>query len=232
VGGIFRAALHIGLLCQAVGRDFTGSVEFEGSATRPFNSGLVRFDLYNGEDLVRHLDLICRSLLMVALMLAGSATAGSSQQHRKEIMPFLGETREHFEARKRGLPLPAISNGEAKLVPDRMGHFVAETTINGEKVRMLVDTGASFVSLSPRDAELLGLRPTEKDFIYRMQTANGIVKAAPVRLREMQVGDISVRDVDAVVHRAGGPPISLLGMSFLRRLAGFEQIQGRLILRQ
>jgi aspartyl protease family protein len=97
---------------------------------------------------------------------------------------------------------------------------------------MLVDTGASFVSLSQRDAELLGLRPTEKDFIYRMQTANGIVKAAPVRLREMQVGDISVRDVDAVVHRAGGPPISLLGMSFLRRLAGFEQVQGRLILRQ
>jgi hypothetical protein len=117
-------------------------------------------------------------------MLAGSATAGSSQQHRKEIMPFLGETREHFEARKRGLPLPAISNGEAKLVPDRMGHFVAETTINGEKVRMLVDTGASFVSLSPRDAELLGLRPTEKDFIYRMQTANGIVKAAPVPSRD------------------------------------------------
>src|SRR5215207_7835824 len=78
---------------------------------------------------------------MVTVMVAGSATAASSQQHRKEIMPFLGETREHFEARKRGLPRPAVTDGEAKLVPDRMGHFVAETTINGEKVRMLVDTG-------------------------------------------------------------------------------------------
>jgi clan AA aspartic protease (TIGR02281 family) len=174
----------------------------------------------------------CRRLLAVTMIMAASVTAPSSQQPRKEIMPFLGETREHFEARKRGLPLPAVLNGEAKLVPDRMGHFVAEATVNGEKLRMLVDTGASFVSLSQRDAELLQLRPAEKDFIYRMQTANGVVKAAPVRLREMQVGEISVRDVEAVVHQAGGPPVSLLGMSFLRRLAGFETVQGKLVLRQ
>jgi aspartyl protease family protein len=181
---------------------------------------------------VRHLALPCRRLLAVSMIMAGSMTPAGSQQPRKAIMPFLGETREHFEVRKRGLPLPAPSAGEAKLLPDRMGHFVAETTVNGERVRMLVDTGASFVSLSRSDADLLRLQPAEREFTYRMSTANGMVKAAPVRLREMQVGDISVRDVDAVVHQAGGPPVSLLGMSFLRRLGGFETVQGKLVLRQ
>ena len=50
-------------------------------------------------------------------------------------------------------------------------------------------------------------------------------------LDELALGDIAVRDVTAAVIDA---PLgtSLLGMSFLRRLAGFSVENGKLILRQ
>jgi aspartyl protease family protein len=173
-----------------------------------------------------------RRALLVACLWLASAGAAQAQQPRKDIMPVLGETREQFEARRRGVPPPA-GPGETRLSPDRLGHFIAETTVNGEKVRMLVDTGASFVSLSAKDAETLGLRPGGRDLTYRVSTANGVVKAAPVHLREVQVGEVSLRNVQALVPEpGGGPPVSLLGMSFLSRLAGFEIVQHKLILRQ
>ena len=169
-------------------------------------------------------------VLSLAFALAVCA-AGAQQPRPKELVPAIGETREQFEARRRGLPPPEPA-GTARLQADRLGHFVADAVVNGEKVRMLVDTGASFVSLSRKDAELLGLKPAPREFTYRMSTANGVVTAAPVRLSEVQVGDVALRNVEAVVHAEGGPSVSLLGMSFLKRLAAFETVQGRLVLRQ
>jgi aspartyl protease family protein len=54
---------------------------------------------------------------------------------------------------------------------------------------------------------------------------------APVRIRELRVGDIAVRDVEAVVVPEGRLGTSLLGMSFLRRLKGFDMAGGRLTLK-
>jgi len=96
---------------------------------------------------------------------------------------------------------------------------------------MLVDTGASIVALSYEDAETVGIRVTANDFTAQLRTANGVVEAAPVRLPEIRVGDILVENVDAVVLPRGRLGTSLLGMSFLRRLRGFEMSQGRLTLR-
>jgi aspartyl protease family protein len=64
-----------------------------------------------------------------------------------------------------------------------------------------------------------------------VSTANGVVQTAPVRIREIRVGDILVRDVEAVVLPPRALGVSLLGMSFLRRLEGFEIAKGRLVLR-
>ena len=64
-----------------------------------------------------------------------------------------------------------------------------------------------------------------------ISTANGIVAAASVRLAEVKVGDIAVRGVEALVLPPGKLGTSLLGMSFLKRLGGFEIAQGRLILK-
>ena len=94
-------------------------------------------------------------------------------------------------------------------------------TVNGRRVEFLVDTGASDVVLAPADAARVGFRAGELRFSGRASTANGDVRLAPVTLRELRIGQFSRRGVPAVVNGAE-MPISLLGMSFLSGLDGWE----------
>ena len=127
----------------------------------------------------------------------------------------------------------AVSSAERVLVlqADGRGQFVLHPQVDGLTVRMMVDTGASIVALSAEDAERAGFRPNPGEFNRPISTANGAVMVAPVRIRELRVGDILVRDVEAVVVPRGRLGTSLLGMSFLRRLRGFDVADGRLTLR-
>lgn len=113
------------------------------------------------------------------------------------------------------------------------GHFVVEAVIETgaaqNPVRMLVDTGASDVVLSPADARRLGFDPETLEFSKLYRTANGAVYGAPVRLRSMTIGSIRVENVRASVNGADMNR-SLLGMSFLERLSGYEVTEGSLIL--
>ncbi len=97
-------------------------------------------------------------------------------------------------------------------------------------LRFLVDTGATTVTLKGDDAARLGIEPGEHAFTERYQTANGIVRGAPVRLRSVRIGRLQRSDVRATVSEAP-MAMSLLGMSFLERLAGYEVKDDRLILR-
>uniref|UniRef100_UPI0035CA4A5C retropepsin-like aspartic protease family protein n=1 Tax=uncultured Enterovirga sp. TaxID=2026352 RepID=UPI0035CA4A5C len=114
---------------------------------------------------------------------------------------------------------------------DRQGHFLAGTAVEGRHLTMMVDTGATIVALTHEDAAAVGIRPAPTDYRARMSTANGEVAAARVRIREIRIGEIYVRDVDAVVMPRGRLRTSLLGMSFLRQLRGFDIAQNRLTLR-
>jgi clan AA aspartic protease (TIGR02281 family) len=109
------------------------------------------------------------------------------------------------------------------------GHFVIEATVNGMPVTFLVDTGASEIVLSLADARRLGFDPRHLEFSQRFGTANGEVEGAPVRLRELRVGQFSLYDLDASVN-AAPLPVSLLGMSFLERLHGYRVEDRRLVL--
>ena len=109
------------------------------------------------------------------------------------------------------------------------GHFVVEAVVNGAPITFLVDTGASSVVLTMEDAERLGFRPESLRFTQRFASANGEVRAAPVVLRELRIGQFSVFDMPASVNER--PRVSLLGMSFLERLHGYGVEDGRLILR-
>jgi len=111
------------------------------------------------------------------------------------------------------------------------GHFHVEARINGTRLRLLVDTGASQVVLSPADARRLGFDLGSLDFRHLSETANGPVTGAPVTLREVAVGSVRLADVAASVNGAVMSE-SLLGMSFLSRLSGFEVSGDRLTLRQ
>lgn len=114
---------------------------------------------------------------------------------------------------------------------DLRGHFTVHPTVEGRRVTMLVDTGASVVALTHEDAEQAGITVRPTDFRTRISTANGTVMAAQVRLSEVRLGGIVVRGVDATVMPRGALGISLLGMSFLRRLGSFEIQRGTLVLR-
>ena len=110
------------------------------------------------------------------------------------------------------------------------GHYWVEAMVEGVPLSFIVDTGASDVILSPGDAGRLGIRPETLRFERRYRTANGEIRGAPVRLRELRIEQQSLYDLEAVVVDAP-LDVSLLGMDFLRRLDGYEVRNGHLVLR-
>jgi aspartyl protease family protein len=111
------------------------------------------------------------------------------------------------------------------------GHFWTEARVDGRRLQLVVDTGASQVALRASDAALLGIHPTARDYSIRVSTANGITRAALVELGRVEVGDIVVRNVQALVHADEGLGVNLLGMSFLSRVRWTHE-RGKLILEQ
>lgn len=103
------------------------------------------------------------------------------------------------------------------LAADARGHFVTMGTINGGSVRFLVDTGATFVSLSASEARRLGINYLQGPR-GQLQTANGLATAFKVKLDTVRVGDIEINNVDAVVSETDAMGVTLLGMSFLNRM--------------
>jgi aspartyl protease family protein len=95
------------------------------------------------------------------------------------------------------------------------GHFFTGGSINGNSVRFLVDTGATFVSMGASDAQRLGI-----DFLKGQRgmssTANGPMVVYRVSLASVRVGDVQVYNVDALVSQAPMEYV-LLGNSFLTR---------------
>jgi len=112
----------------------------------------------------------------------------------------------------------------------RDGHFYVDADVNGARIRFLVDTGATYVALSPDDARSAGLRVFDSDYTGQSSTANGVTRVAPVTLRQIELDQLQLFDVRAVVLEKP-MPVSLLGMSFLSRLQGYETRNDELVLR-
>ena len=103
------------------------------------------------------------------------------------------------------------------LVADSRGHFVTIAAINGITVRVLVDTGASLVSMGSSEAKRLGINYTAGQKAFS-STANGVVPTYRVKIDEVRIGDVTLNNVDGMVHVGDNLPIVLLGMSFLNRM--------------
>ncbi|MGE0240785.1 MAG: TIGR02281 family clan AA aspartic protease [Parvibaculaceae bacterium] len=131
---------------------------------------------------------------------------------------------------KPSLDAPGLYSA-TELKADSNGHYFAKADINGTTIAVMVDTGASGVALSYEDAERVGLRPHGLDYDLPINTANGVVKAARVKLRRVEVDNVRVRDVEGMVLPEGALRGSLLGMSFLSRLSSFRIENGVLYLK-
>ncbi len=128
-------------------------------------------------------------------------------------------------------PPPALraGNGIAAQRLERAGdgHFYAEAQVNGARIRFLIDTGASLVALTPDDARRAGI--AVGDASGRALGADGEVAFAPVTIDRIAIGPVEARAVRGAV--ADRLPVSLLGQSFLSRLASVEMRGDTMMLR-
>lgn len=118
------------------------------------------------------------------------------------------------------------SSGREVFVVDQRGHVETHAGIDGRDMPVLVDTGASAVILRESDARRAGYSFQNADFTVPVNTANGQTHFAAITLREVELGSIRVRNVQALVGRDDELGTNLLGMSFLGRLDSFR-FEGR-----
>ena len=130
-------------------------------------------------------------------------------------------------------PAAAGSSSRSVVVPrDGRGHFEVDARVNGRHIDFMVDTGASVIALTARDAARLGIHPAQNAFVAEVRTANGVVRGAPARLDVVEIGDLQLHDVAALVLPDQALSDNLLGLSFLSRLRRFEYSDGKLVLEQ
>ena len=115
-------------------------------------------------------------------------------------------------------PLPRYG-ATAELDRDPDGHFRADVMLNGQRVRMMVDSGASMIVIDEALARRLGISPPDSAYTSTAQTANGEAQFAPVRIANVAIGDVRRVDVPAGVLRGVSLPTPLLGQSFLGTLS-------------
>ncbi len=118
------------------------------------------------------------------------------------------------------------------LAANAQGHFQTQARINGHSIGFMVDTGASLVVLRASDAGRIGIRPVPADYTTTVSTANGRIKAAPATLDRVELGDISISNVPALVLPDEALTQNLLGASFLSRLKRYQVANGRMLLEQ
>ena len=165
--------------------------------------------------------------LRLAVFSAGVAVAAM-------VLPGLATSYlERPQAEEKSKPVqtsPAAYAGGrgVSLQPSAGGHFFGSFTINGRKENGLVDTGASVVAINVSTARRLGIPIASLSFRARINTANGTVKAAHVVHDRVEIGTISVKQVDAMVLPDTSLSGMLIGMSFLNKLSSYRVEGGSL----
>ncbi|HTS42480.1 MAG TPA: TIGR02281 family clan AA aspartic protease [Xanthobacteraceae bacterium] len=118
-----------------------------------------------------------------------------------------------------------------EIVRGRNGDFQVRTQINGVRIPMVLDTGASAVVLTQEAAKAAGLPIEVLTYDVNVDTANGRTKAASVTLDSVAVGSIVERAVPALIAQPGQLRTSLLGMNFLKRLESWEMRGDKVVMR-
>ena len=130
------------------------------------------------------------------------------------------------------VPGYAVATGERELTISESdgGSYLVFGTVNGARIRFLVDTGATDIVLSPSDARKAGIDTGALRYERPYSTANGVGYGATVTVDRLEVGAITLSNVPVSVQQAE-MGVSLLGMDFLRRLKSYSVQDRKLILR-
>lgn len=114
----------------------------------------------------------------------------------------------------------AFSGTEVVLASDGRGHYAAPGWINDTAVYFIVDTGATYVSLSSDLAAKLNLKTLGRGVA---ETANGRISVDHSILDTVRLGGIEMQNVKALISPGMKGDSVLLGMSFLQHLQLTQQ---------
>jgi aspartyl protease family protein len=171
--------------------------------------------------------MIGKLVAVAASVVAASVLVARWADHNAPLAPAPSAL-----AAQRAQPAANVDNSRSVLLkPDKDGHFHTEARVDGYRLEMVVDTGASMIALRAVEAARLGIHPTARDYNVKVSTANGVSRAALVQLGRVEIGDIVVRDVAALVHPDEALGVNLLGMSFLSRVR-WTHDRGKLLIEQ
>ncbi|MBM1219092.1 TIGR02281 family clan AA aspartic protease [Ponticoccus sp. SC2-23] len=154
-----------------------------------------------------------QAIVWVLIFLGVIAAAGLWSDIRRDVTPTQA----------------VLTDGRIEVPVGRDGHYHLTLEVNGTPIDFVVDTGASQIVLTQDDARRVGIDPATLAYVGRALTANGPVGTANVWLDEVRLGGWSEQGVRAVVNE-GDLFQSLLGMTYLSRMARIEIVEGRLIL--
>jgi aspartyl protease family protein len=166
-------------------------------------------------------ELIGSIFLWVAIF----GLAGAGYAYRDEISAVTSRVMGELQP---GVAVVDAERGAALFRRGLGGHFEIQATINGHTTPMIFDTGATAVVLTIADAEAAGIDTQSLNYTVPVSTANGMGRAARVRLQELEVGGIVRRRVPAFITEPGSLETSLLGMSFLETLSRYSVTQNSL----
>ena len=125
----------------------------------------------------------------------------------------LGYVAQRMRAEATGEPVTA---GDTVRIPMAIdGHFWIDAEVNGQKVKFLIDSGATMTTIDRGLAQQLGVSVnSQRDQLVR--TGNGVIRVSSGVARDLEVGTIRRRSVP--LHVADGGDLNVLGMSFLSSL--------------
>ncbi len=129
-----------------------------------------------------------------------------------------------------GTPIETNDN-EVTIVRNVDGEFLIRGAAGPVRLQFIFDTGASAVVLRAEDAARVGLKSRQLSYDQDVSTANGHALTAEAVLPQLAIGGLIEHDVPVLVARPGALHESLLGMSFLNRLASFSVSDDKLVLR-
>ncbi|KQN16320.1 peptidase [Sphingomonas sp. Leaf28] len=167
---------------------------------------------------------IVRTLVNLAMTLVLVGLLFVAIGQRSQFDPYLGKI-----AKLLRIEDQQVVGGEVRIRMAADGHFWARARIDGVERRLLIDSGATITALSAKTADAAGIDAQSSVVPIVLQTANGAIPAQSGRIRELKLGEIIARDLQAVVSPAFGDT-NVLGMNFLSRLASWRVEENVLIL--
>jgi aspartyl protease family protein len=138
----------------------------------------------------------------------------------------LGYVAQRLKAEATGEPLV---RGEEVRIPMAIdGHFWVNAKLNGQKIKFLVDSGATMTTIGRDTAAEAGILVSDRRN-QTVRTGNGILRVATARADELEIGPIERRDVG--LHVADHEDLNVLGMNYLSSLERWG-VEGRWLILQ